>query len=117
MDIATKIAETEAAIAKTNSWKCQRDLKKYLKRLKRETEGQMLSKEKRAKFAAAAAGILKECREKTGMSQKELARLIGGVDKSIISQYENGKIIPRIDTWLILLHAMGYRLRIERAKK
>lgn len=35
-DIEKKIAETEAAIAKTNSWKCRNDLTKYLKRLKRE---------------------------------------------------------------------------------
>lgn len=35
-EIITKIQEAEAAIRKTNSWKCRRDLEKYIKRLNKE---------------------------------------------------------------------------------
>ena len=35
-EIITKIQEAETAIRKTNSWKCRRDLEKYIKRLNKE---------------------------------------------------------------------------------
>ena len=35
-DIRAKIRETEDAISRTSSWKCRRDLEKYLRRLNKE---------------------------------------------------------------------------------
>ena len=35
-EIKAKIRETELAISKTDSWKCRRDLQKYIYRLRKE---------------------------------------------------------------------------------
>ena len=48
-----------------------------------------------------------------GMTQKELARQ-ARVSQEAISSYVNGRMAPRVGTLLMILHAFGYAIRIER---
>lgn len=54
---------------------------------------------------------LAELREKEKISQRELSNQTG-IAQSVISKMESGKTIPRVDTFVNALSAMGYHLEI-----
>ncbi|MCA1066167.1 helix-turn-helix transcriptional regulator (plasmid) [Rossellomorea sp. AcN35-11] len=57
------------------------------------------------------ANKLTTVRQKRGLTKVELAEL-SGIHAKTISRIENGKNIPKIDTIVKLLTAMGYELQI-----
>jgi len=60
------------------------------------------------------AGLaLREARIRAGLSQTELARLVG-TSQAAISAYENGAKQPSVATFSRLLAATGSRLTVER---
>ena len=50
--------------------------------------------------------MLKECRERKGYSQKELAELVG-VTQGAIAQFELGSTLPNIKTAVRLAEILG----------
>ena len=50
--------------------------------------------------------MLKECRERKGYSQKELAELVG-VTQGAIAQFELGSTLPNIETAVRLAEILG----------
>ena len=52
-EIMKKIEQAEEAIAKTESWKCRRDLQKYIRRLRRELRKRGLNNDNTYKARAA----------------------------------------------------------------
>jgi transcriptional regulator with XRE-family HTH domain len=57
--------------------------------------------------------LLREARERAGLTQKELAER-SGVAQSTISAYESGKREPGVDALSKLLDAAGYELTVRR---
>ena len=57
----------------------------------------------------------KELRKEKGISQAEMAKLIG-VNQDKISNYESGKISPRVDVYMKYLDALGYTIQITPKK-
>jgi len=57
------------------------------------------------------AGALIEAREKSGITQKQLAHL-SGVKQPAISRIERGTISPSIDTFLKVVVPLGYKLAL-----
>ena len=55
------------------------------------------------------AGALIEARERSGITQKQLAQL-SGVKQPAISRMERGTISPSIDTFLKVAVPLGYKL-------
>ena len=51
---------------------------------------------------------IKRCREKRGLSQEQLADMIGKT-RSAVSQYESGKIIPRMGVIEDMADALGVK--------
>jgi len=58
------------------------------------------------------AALLRDARDRAGMSQAELARN-AGVDASLISQYERGRRAPGVAMLDRLVAAAGLQLRVE----
>jgi transcriptional regulator with XRE-family HTH domain len=56
--------------------------------------------------------LLKRTREATGLSQTELGAICS-VDQGNISKYETGAAGLTFETYVRLMHAQGYRVRIE----
>jgi transcriptional regulator with XRE-family HTH domain len=61
---------------------------------------------------SAAAGLLQMARQKSGLSQKELAER-AGVPTTMISAYERDRRQPTVPTLLRLLRAAGFDLRMH----
>lgn len=59
-----------------------------------------------------AAGILRSARQKSGMTQHELAEA-AGVSQQVISAYETGRREPTLPTLLRLVRATGLDLRFR----
>lgn len=57
------------------------------------------------------ASLLTRIRKKRGLTQEQLAKLIG-VSVRRISQIESGKHPPKVSTLIMILDAMGLRLAI-----
>lgn len=60
----------------------------------------------------AAGMVLREARQRAGLSQTELARR-AGVAQSVVSAYENGRREPSVGTLARLVQATGHRLHVE----
>lgn len=58
-----------------------------------------------------ATSVLLEARERSGLTQSELARL-AGASRPTLSAYEHGRVSPTLDTVERLLEAAGFRLAI-----
>lgn len=72
----------------------------------------MTEEEQRA--LKARVDLLKQLaalREKENLTQRELSEK-SGIDKTVIWKMETGKTIPRVDTFVNALSAMGYHLEI-----
>jgi hypothetical protein len=65
-----------------------------------------------ARRTGAAARLLKEARERSGLSQAELARR-AGVTQSMISAYESSLREPALSTLSRLVEAAGLQLRVS----
>jgi len=63
-------------------------------------------------MSLAAGLVLKEARQRAGLSQAELARR-AGVVQSVISAYESGKREPGMGMLTKLVEAAGHQLRVE----
>lgn len=62
-------------------------------------------------FEASLIGKMVAAREKSGLSQRELARL-SGVKQPAIARMESMRATPQIDTLLKVLNPLGYTLEI-----
>jgi DNA-binding XRE family transcriptional regulator len=65
----------------------------------------------RINFEISLIGKMIEAREKSGISQRDLA-VISGVRQPAIARLESLRATPRIDTLLKLLHPLGYTIEI-----
>ena len=63
-------------------------------------------------FFAAIAGKVAERRQQTGLSQRELAEIVG-TTQSAIARLERGGRPPRIDTLLRIADALDCELVVE----
>lgn len=54
----------------------------------------------------AAGTVLRAARERAGLTQEELAQE-AGLDRSYISQLENGRKGPTLFVWMLLCDALG----------
>jgi predicted nucleotidyltransferase/DNA-binding XRE family transcriptional regulator len=63
-------------------------------------------------WRSAAASLLREARQRGGLSQVELGRR-AGVTQSMISAYESGQRQPVLPTLARLIEAAGLRLRVS----
>ena len=52
-----------------------------------------------------------EVRQSSGITQTQIAKVLG-VNQDKISNYESGKVSPRLDLYLRYLDALGYTLKI-----
>ncbi|HUP20676.1 MAG TPA: helix-turn-helix domain-containing protein [Gemmatimonadota bacterium] len=59
-----------------------------------------------------AARIVREVRERAGLTQRELARR-AGTSQSVIARVEGGDTRPRTDTFERLVNAAGFDLRVR----
>ncbi len=53
---------------------------------------------------------IKQLRTEAGLSQAELAKLVGGTDARQISRYENGRITPSLDATIRIAEALNVSL-------
>ncbi len=60
-------------------------------------------------LAFFAGQIIEDARNKTQITQAELARRIGS-DRAYISRIESGKIEPKISTFYRIMNAMGFQI-------
>ena len=60
---------------------------------------------------------VKALREKAGLSQSALAKLIGLSSQQLINDYENGKKSPNAQTWTLMLLATSQHLNFELEQK
>jgi uncharacterized protein len=63
-------------------------------------------------MSSAPGTVVRDARQRAGLSQSELARR-AGVTQSVISAYENGKREPGMGMLAKLVEATGHRLRVE----
>jgi transcriptional regulator with XRE-family HTH domain len=61
---------------------------------------------------AKSAGLLREARLRSGLSQSGLAER-SGKDRVQISRYEAGAVAPSLDTLIDLIRACGFDLPLE----
>src|SRR5438477_3530769 len=72
----------------------------------------MSSSAKRDRIARMNAGLLlREARVRSGLSQSDLARLVG-VTQSVVSEYEAGKREPALPTLAKLIAGTGHELTL-----
>lgn len=57
--------------------------------------------------------LIREMRERAGLSQRALAALLGSKDEGTIGQYENGKLRPKMDTFVQMSEALGHKVYIR----
>jgi len=62
-------------------------------------------------FEASLIGKMVAAREKSGLSQRDLARL-SGVKQPAIARMENLRATPQIDTLMRVLNPLGYTIEI-----
>jgi predicted nucleotidyltransferase/DNA-binding XRE family transcriptional regulator len=62
--------------------------------------------------AVLGAGLLREARRRSGLTQVELARR-AGVTQSVISAYESGHRQPGLSTLAALVEATGFELDVQ----
>lgn len=55
---------------------------------------------------SASGSVLRAARERAGLTQEELAQE-AGLDRSYISQLENGRKGPTLFVWVLLCDALG----------
>jgi transcriptional regulator with XRE-family HTH domain len=60
-----------------------------------------------------ATSLLREARERAGLTQQQLAER-SGIAQSTISAYESGKRVPGVDALTKLLDSAGYELVVRR---
>ena len=58
--------------------------------------------------------ILRYCRRKAELSQRDLATKIG-VPQPAIARIESGRVVPRVDTLLLMINACGFTLEVRPA--
>ena len=63
-----------------------------------------------------ASQVLRNARNKSGMSQLEVARR-SGIAQSVISDYERGKREPGADTYAQLLEILGFTLELRARRR
>jgi len=86
--------------------------KDFLKREGKRDEKRVSSSEKeQILFEASLIGKMVAAREKSGLSQRELARL-SGVKQPAIARMESMRATPQIDTLLKVLNPLGYTIEI-----
>jgi DNA-binding XRE family transcriptional regulator len=66
---------------------------------------------RREAYAFCMGQVIKDERKKEKVSQAELAQRVG-VNKSYISQIENGDIEPGVGTFYRIINALGLRIEI-----
>ena len=59
-----------------------------------------------------AAGIIRSARQKSGLTQRELAEA-AGISQQVVSAYETGRREPTLPTLLRLVRAAGLDLRFR----
>lgn len=69
------------------------------------------SKRERILYEASLIGKMVAAREKSGLSQRDLARL-SGVKQPAIARMESLRAVPQIDTLLKVLNPLGYTIEI-----
>jgi predicted transcriptional regulator len=57
--------------------------------------------------------ILRYCRHQAGLSQRDLATSIG-VPQPAIARIESGRVVPRVDTLMLMINACGFTLEARR---
>jgi transcriptional regulator with XRE-family HTH domain len=59
-----------------------------------------------------SADLIREARLRAGLTQYDLAER-SGRDRSVIARWEQGSVVPSLETLLHLLHACGFDLAKE----
>jgi transcriptional regulator with XRE-family HTH domain len=59
-----------------------------------------------------SAALIREARLRAGLTQYDLAER-SGRDRSVIARWEQGTVVPSLETLLHLLHACGFDLPLE----
>jgi predicted transcriptional regulator len=59
--------------------------------------------------------LIKSLREKANMNQKDLSKK-SGVSQAVISKFEQGKINPRLTSFINIVKGLGYKLKLVRKK-
>lgn len=59
-----------------------------------------------------SADVIRRARSARGLSQRELADVVG-TSQSAIARYESGKVIPRFDTLERILRVLGHRMVLQ----
>jgi transcriptional regulator with XRE-family HTH domain len=59
-----------------------------------------------------SAELIREARLRAGLTQYDLAER-SGRDRSVIARWEQGTVVPSLETLLQLLHACGFDLPLE----
>lgn len=65
----------------------------------------------RIDFEVALVGKIIEARESKGLTQKQLADLVG-MKQPAIARLESLKAVPRVDTLIKILSPLGYTIKI-----
>ena len=65
----------------------------------------------RIDFEVALVGKMIEARESKGLTQKQLADLVG-MKQPAIARLESLKVVPRVDTLIKILSPLGYTIKI-----
>lgn len=65
----------------------------------------------RIDFEVALVGKMIEARESKGLTQKQLADLVG-MKQPAIARLESLKAVPRVDTLIKILSPLGYTIKI-----
>lgn len=59
-------------------------------------------------------GTLRYCRRQAGLSQRDLAAKLG-VPQPAIARIESGRVVPRVDTLMLMINACGFTLEVRPA--
>ena len=62
--------------------------------------------------AMQSGSLIREARQRSGLSQRQLART-AGTSQSIIARYESGLVHPSLAQLQRLLEAAGFELKVE----
>lgn len=69
----------------------------------------MQTEEMNERYGLRVANLLKEARQQSGLSARELARRVGTSHPAVLA-YESGKKVPMVTTMMRLLHACGFSI-------
>lgn len=59
-----------------------------------------------------SAVLIREARLRAGLSQQELAQ-VSGKDRTVIARWEQGLVVPSIDTLVDLVRSCGFDIPLE----